>query len=167
MFVVIHYVTYVGIAAHAAFIGFFAWLHLPSLAIFNVFSVAAWVVARVANQRQHRSLAAGLIATEVLCHAILAVALLGWDSGFHYYLIPVIPFLLFDDDLPTRLVVAGSTVVSALYVALHAWARPRPSRCRPGFLSATSWCPFWRWASSASTSAPPHSTPSSAWRSWR
>jgi diguanylate cyclase len=122
MFVVIHYVTYVGIAAHAAFIGFFAWLHLPSLAIFNVFSVAAWVVARVANQRQHRSLAAGLIATEVLCHAILAVALLGWDSGFHNYLIPVIPFLLFDDDLPTRLVVAGSTVVSALYVALHAWA---------------------------------------------
>ncbi len=122
MYVVIHYVTYVGIVAHAAFIGFFLWLHIPSLAIFNVFSVAAWVTARIVNERQRRRLATALIFAEVLSHAVFAVALLGWDSGFHYYMIPIVPFLMFNDDLPTPLVVAGSIFVAALYAGLHAWA---------------------------------------------
>ena len=40
-----------------------------------------------------------------------ACRLLGWNSGFHYYLIPVVPFLLFHDRLSTGVVVAGSALV--------------------------------------------------------
>jgi diguanylate cyclase (GGDEF)-like protein len=127
MYLVIHYVTYVGIVAHAAFIGLFAWLHVPALALFNIYSVASWVAARAANARNHRRWAAGLLLVEVVSHAVLAVWLLGWDSGFHYYLIPVIPFLIFDDDVPTRAVVAGAAVVTGVYVALHAFARQASS----------------------------------------
>lgn len=122
MFPVIHYVTYVGIVAHAAFIGLFLWLHVPLLAAFNVGSVAVWVAARAANRRLRRRLAAGLIFAEVLAHAVLAVSLLGWDSGFHFYLVPLIPFVLFDDDLPTPLVIIGSAFLAAVYLALRVWA---------------------------------------------
>lgn len=132
MFPVIHYVTYVGILAHAGFIGLFWWLHVPVMALFNVFSVAAWVAARVANDRKLPRLAALLLFVEVVAHAILAVRILGWSSGFHYYLIPVIPFLMFHDQLGTRTVVAGSTLVAAIYIGLRAltldvtpgWIRP-------------------------------------------
>ena len=120
MFPVIHYVTYVGIIAHAGFIGLFWWLHVPVMALFNVFSVAAWVAARVANDQRRPRLAALLLFAEVTAHAVLAVRILGWHSGFHYYLVPLIPFLMFHDRLATRTVVAGSTLVAAIYIALRA-----------------------------------------------
>jgi diguanylate cyclase (GGDEF)-like protein len=119
MFLVIHYVTYVGIVAHTLFIPLFAWLGVPFLAAFNVYSVASWVAARVANRRFHHKLAILLLFLEVISHAVLATWFLGWQSGFHYYLIPVIPFLLFNDQLNTRLVVATSLAVAALYVTLR------------------------------------------------
>jgi diguanylate cyclase (GGDEF)-like protein len=120
MFPVIHYVTYVGIVAHSGFIALFWWLHVPVMALFNVFSVAAWVAARVANERGRPRLAALLLFVEVTAHAVLAVHILGWHSGFHYYLIPVIPFLMFHDRLATRTVIAGSALVAAIYIALRA-----------------------------------------------
>lgn len=118
-FLVIHYVTWVGIVAHAGFIGLFAWLGVPLLALFNVFSVAAWIVARVANQRLFPRVAALLLLVEVSLHAVLACELLGWSSGFHYYLIPLIPFLMFHDRLSTRTVVVASAAVGVLYVVLR------------------------------------------------
>ena len=118
-FYVIHYVSYVGILAHALFIALFAFFGLPTLALFNVASVAAWGAARIANQRMHPRLAAGLMFTEVVAHAVLALSLLGWRSGFHYYLLLAIPFLMFNDQLKTRTVVAGSLLVAIAYVALR------------------------------------------------
>ena len=116
---VVHYVTYVGISAHALFIAVFFALGLPLLALFNVYSVASWVGARLANRRRPQ-LAALLLFVEVLSHAVLSCRLLGWQSGFHYYLIPVVPFLMFHDRLSTRIVVAGSALVTLLYVVLRA-----------------------------------------------
>jgi len=119
MFLVIHYVTYVGISAHTAFIALFAWLHVPVMAWFNLYSVASWVAARVANRRRRPRLAVALLVAEVVSHAVLAVWILGWNSGFHYYLIPVVPFLMFNDQLRTRTVVAGSVAVAGIYLALR------------------------------------------------
>jgi diguanylate cyclase (GGDEF)-like protein len=118
-FVVIHYVSWVGIIAHAGFIALFAFFGVPLLALFNVFSVAAWIGARVANQRLYPRLAALLVVVEVTAHAILACSLLGWDSGFHYYLIPLMPFVMFHDQLPTRTVVAGAVGIGLVYIALR------------------------------------------------
>src|SRR5689334_16277966 len=119
-FLVIHYITYVGIVAHAGFIVLFAVFGVPALALFNVLSVAVWTAARVANQRLHPRLASALLFGEVSVHASLALGLLGWRTGFHYYLVPVIPFLMFNDQLETRTVLMGSTLIAVLYVALRA-----------------------------------------------
>ena len=117
---VVHYLTYVGIVAHALFIGVFAWLGLPLLAAFNVFSVAAWTAARIANQRRYPGVVVMLLFLEVAGHAILASRILGWNSGFHYYLVPIVPFLMFHDRLSTRTAVVGSAVVTLTYVLLRA-----------------------------------------------
>jgi diguanylate cyclase len=116
---VIHYVTYVGISAHAAFIALFFWLQVPLLGYFNLGSVVAWCAARWLNQRGRLRTAAVIITVEVLTHAVLACGLLGWSSGFHYYLVPLMPFVIFNDRLSTRAVVAGAAVLAILYLALR------------------------------------------------
>src|SRR6185369_4858242 len=136
-FLVIHYVTYVGIIAHAGFIALFYFLHVPLLALFNVYSVAAWIAARMTNQRLMPRLAALLLVTEVISHAVLAVHLLGWDSGFHYYLIPLIPFLIFNDQLANRTVIAGSMGVGLIYLVLRAATQ--------GIAPPAGWAAIARW----------------------
>lgn len=120
MGIVIRYVSWVGILAHAAFIGLFLWLRVPVMAAFNVGSVAIWIGARMANTRLMPRVATWLIFGEVTAHAILAVGILGWASGFHYYLIPLIPFLMFNDQLRTRTATAGSVLVALVYAGLRA-----------------------------------------------
>jgi diguanylate cyclase (GGDEF)-like protein len=117
---VVHYLTYVGIGAHALFIAVFAWIGVPLLAAFNVLSVAAWIGARVANRRRYAGVAVLLLFLEVTSHAIVACHMLGWNSGFHYYLVPVVPFLMFHDRLSTRTAVIGSAVVTLTYLLLRA-----------------------------------------------
>jgi diguanylate cyclase (GGDEF)-like protein len=120
MFIVVNGVTWVGIVAHAAFIAIFAWLGLWGLSLFNVYSVGSWVGARVANKRGFPGLAALLLFVEVVSHAVFACHVLGWQSGFHYYLLPVVPFLMFHDRLSNRSVVVGSAAVTIIYLLLRA-----------------------------------------------
>jgi diguanylate cyclase (GGDEF)-like protein len=61
------------------------------LAWFNIISVFIYLSAYIALQRKKSQLAAILIFTEVVVHAGLGVILIGWDSGFHYYLLLFIP----------------------------------------------------------------------------
>jgi diguanylate cyclase (GGDEF)-like protein len=140
MYPVIHYVTYVGISAHALFIAVFAWIGLPLMAAFNVFSVGAWIAARVANQRRHPGAAVLFLFVEVVAHAVLACRLLGWNSGFHYYLIPIVPFLMFHDRISTRTAVIGSVAVTVMYLALRAATIDVvPTSVAPGVLRAVDY----------------------------
>ncbi len=117
--VVIHNVTFVGIFAHAAFVAIFWWLHVPAMALFNIGSVACWIGARLAGDRRRTRLAVLLIVSEVVLHAVLAVSLLGWGSGFQYYLLPLIPFLMFNGQLSRRTVIAGAVGITLILLALQ------------------------------------------------
>lgn len=76
-----------------AFFFIFLMLGSPVLAWINVISVAMYVYAyRLFGQRRNR-LAIMLIRTEVLVHAGLGTVLIGWESGFHYFLLMFIPAL--------------------------------------------------------------------------
>jgi diguanylate cyclase len=119
---VIRNVAWVGIAAHAGFIPMFAALGYPRLAAFNVLSVAIWIAAALANGRGRVTLAMALLSTEVVAHAVLAVLTLGWSSGFQYYLIPLIPFVMFNDRLQSRTVALISVAVFATLIALRVLA---------------------------------------------
>jgi predicted signal transduction protein with EAL and GGDEF domain len=119
---VIRHVAWVGIAAHAGFVPMFALLGHPRLAVFNVASVAVWVAAALANRRERSTLAMWLLTIEVVAHAVLAVSTLGWASGFQYYLLPLIPFVMFNDRLGSATVAATSVGVFAALILLRAAA---------------------------------------------
>ena len=76
-----------------AFFFIFHFLGSPILAWVNVVSVAMYVVAYRALGKKRNSLAITLIWAEVILHAALGIILIGWDSGFHYYLLVFIPAL--------------------------------------------------------------------------
>ena len=76
-----------------AFFFIFLILGSPVLAWVNVISVAMYVYAYRAFSRRRNRLAVMLIRTEVLVHAGLGTVLIGWESGFHYFLLMFIPAL--------------------------------------------------------------------------
>lgn len=119
---VIGNVVWVGILAHAGFIPLFLWLGHPRLALFNVASVSAWSLAAVLNSRGACTAAMWLIFAEVTGHAVAATATLGWGSGFQNYLVPLIPFVMFNDRVGSLTVVAASAGVFLADAALRVLA---------------------------------------------
>jgi diguanylate cyclase (GGDEF)-like protein len=119
---VVRNVVWVGIVAHAGFVPMFALLGHARLAAFNVLSVVIWIAAAIVNRRGRSTLAMGLLTAEVVAHAALAVLTLGWASGFQYYLIPLIPFVMFNDRLPSATVAIISVCLFAGLIALRAVA---------------------------------------------
>ena len=122
---VIRQVTWVGVVAHGAFIPLFLALGSKALAGFNVLSVAVWIAAYLTNRRGHSSLAMWLLVAEVVAHALLAVALLGWASGFQYYLIPLVPFVMFNERLRGKVALLVSAAFLVAFVGLYE-AAPAP-----------------------------------------
>jgi len=123
--VVIRSTVWVGIVAHAGFIPLFALARQPLLALFNVGSVMAWVAAGLINRRGSSTVAMWILTVEVALHAVLAVMHLGWSSGFQYYLVPLIPFMMFNDRARTLTVTLASGLALATFVALR-WLAPAP-----------------------------------------
>ena len=133
---VIRYVSWVGIIAHAGFVPLFAALGVPFLAAFNVVSVLLWIAAAQLNSNGRSTAAMWVLYGEVTAHAILAVLSLGWSSGFEYYLIPLIPFVMFNDRLRPWVVVVASMLVLLTFAVLQEVApgavlAPDPGKTEP------------------------------------
>ncbi|MEJ6001574.1 GGDEF domain-containing protein [Paucibacter soli] len=72
--------------------------------------------------RQGRTLPALLLlGMEVLMHSVLAVLLLGWASGFHYYLFAAVPVTMVShlESWRSKLALCFGTILA--YVALACW----------------------------------------------
>ncbi len=112
--------------AHVAIVGHVAILiaalaaEIRPLVLINLASISLYVLCLVLNLRRWYGsvLVLGLI--EVTAHAALATWLLSWASGFHIYVICLIPLVFFLDTtgLGWRLVLA--ILIAGFYVAL-AW----------------------------------------------
>ncbi|PWF54711.1 GGDEF domain-containing protein [Massilia glaciei] len=90
----------------------------PLLAWINIVSIAMYAAAYMAATRGRQSAAVCLIWAEVLGHAALGTLMVGWDSGFHYYLLMFIPGIF----VSTRGAKAVLVVFAlwSFYVALNA-----------------------------------------------
>lgn len=132
--VIIRSTAWVGIVAHAGFIPLFATSGQPGLAAFNVASVATWIAAWLVNRRGASTVAMWMLTVEVAAHAAIAVMILGWGSGFQYYVIPLIPFMMFNDRADTKTITVTSALVLALFVMLR-WVSPSDV-ILPGILQA-------------------------------
>lgn len=76
---------------HLSFLALFLWAKVDALAIVNVASVLSYVWAFMLARKGDLSKCWAVTVLEVLGHAILATVVIGWDSGFHHYILLVIP----------------------------------------------------------------------------
>lgn len=140
MFIVLDSMSYLGIVAHGLFIPLFFWLGVTPLAVFNVVSVIVWCAAWWLNRRGRHYSAIVALSFEVVMHASLAVYFLGWNSGFHYYLVPMITFLFFNHKQRARLIMLEAIGLFALYVGLYSLAGNRDySAINPDLLTALNY----------------------------
>ncbi|HET8695084.1 MAG TPA: GGDEF domain-containing protein [Aquabacterium sp.] len=87
--------------AHAVFLVLFWYLGVAPLAWLNVLSLATYVWA-VLSVRRRPLLVEAVMGVEIVLHGLAAVYLIGWGSGFHYYIILIVPIALISGGLNER-----------------------------------------------------------------
>lgn len=125
MYVVISYLTYLGITVHILLVPVFFWLDYRLLSAFNILSAAAWLAAQIVNKQGQHTKAVLILITEVSLHTSLALYYFGWQSGFQYYLMAGIPFLLFNHRMKTTPLLILSAFLCVLFMALYALTSER------------------------------------------
>jgi diguanylate cyclase (GGDEF)-like protein len=101
----------------AAWTPLYAAIGAPFLAALNIVSVCMYTAAYLLLQRRRNRPAVLLIWCEVLVHSALGSLLIGWDSGFHYFLLTFIPAIVV--GAPRRWALPMVLVLLAFYAALH------------------------------------------------
>lgn len=81
-------------AIDVGYILLFLWLGSLPLAAVNVVSIGMYLGAYHLIRKRYNTAALVLIWLEVVGHAALGSLLIGWDSGFHYYLLLFIPAIV-------------------------------------------------------------------------
>lgn len=81
---------------HASWVFLFWALDIKVLMYVNVLSVIMFISLFFLNQKGHQLLLSTIAICEVVIHQTLCVYILGWDSGFQYYIILalLLPFLM-------------------------------------------------------------------------
>lgn len=108
---------------HLAFIPIFAGNGVALLAWANVLSVtthalAFWLTRPAGNVR----LAADAIGLEITAHATVATIAIGWDSGFHYLMIPIVPVCMLSTTRPRAVRLGIVLTASLIYIGLKLWS---------------------------------------------
>lgn len=111
---------------HAAFGTLFYALGAWMLTWVNVGSVALFLLSYGLIRRRHNMLAVTFIFIEIFGHAALAVRMIGWDSGFHYYLMLVAPIVIMSNLRKTSTKLAMVASVCVFYMVLDATMRAVP-----------------------------------------
>ncbi len=118
-YLVFRYTILIGIVVHTLLGVTFLLAQKPSLAVFNLGSVAVWVGAWTLNQRRRYTSSLLVMTAEVALHSTVMVAVMGWSGGFQYYLVPGIPFILFNIYLKDRFALLLASGLSLLFTGLH------------------------------------------------
>ena len=87
--------------AHLIFLLMFWAMGVMELVALNVISVAIYVLA-LRWVRQRPFLTEVLMGLEIILHGLIALYLIGWASGFHFYIMLIIPIALVSGGLSER-----------------------------------------------------------------
>jgi len=111
----------IGVFIHAFFIVIFALIGVTILALFNVLSVILWAAAFLMHRKGYFGLALLLAYFEVIAHATLCVIVIGWDTGFQYYVL-LNPATVFLTPFSTPRKVAIAAIFGCSYAAMNYYA---------------------------------------------
>jgi signal transduction histidine kinase len=105
------------VAVDVVFFLLFQIIGSPIMAWVNVLSIALYATAYALLKRHYNKLAVLLVWTEVSCHAVLGSLMLGWDGGFHYYLLMFLPTIFLSTTSARRALLATAAFL-AFYLYL-------------------------------------------------
>lgn len=110
-----------GLLLHVVFLLVFFALEIRELYLFNIASVAVFILAFFLNRNGHHYVALWLAYIEVNLHAGLAIWLLGWDTGFYYYMFAISPVLFINPARPLaeKIVLAMFPVLFLILLFYH------------------------------------------------
>ena len=108
---------------HFAFSGLFLALDAPLLAWANLGSIGvyAWIHRLLRHRRNRRAVV--LLWVEIPLHALVATAVVGWDSGFHYYVLVMMPLVFVSPGRTLRIKLLLGVALAGFYIGLDAYAR--------------------------------------------
>lgn len=95
----------------------------PQYAIGNVVIVALWGIVWWLLRERHNRLAVLLMWVAIPGHALLATVTLGWDSGFHYYLVAMVPVLFVSPGRGAAVRLSLTALIGGFYIALDLFGR--------------------------------------------
>ena len=104
--------------AHLCFIPIFYYLNLSLLVIYNIFSISIFVLAYIINGKGHHTLSTILVAIEIMVHAVLATYFIGWETGFFYYTLAIIPHIFSNPNINNPQKIVISILVSTFFLSL-------------------------------------------------
>lgn len=104
--------------AHLSFIFLFDSIGVGAMARANIASVLVYALTALLTQHGRTRLALQIMAIEILLHGSVATALIGWGSGFHYYLILVIPVAIVSNFFSPRTKALVAVSVGGYYMVL-------------------------------------------------
>ena len=93
--VFLNYSSLIALIFHFLCIFMFALVGVKTLSLFNIASTIIWVFAFYFGLKGHMKTGLALANIEVVLHAWLGTIIIGWNTGFHYYILalPMIYFL--------------------------------------------------------------------------
>jgi len=104
--------------AHLCFIFLFDAIGVGAMARANVASVLVYALTALLTQQGRTQLALLLMAVEILLHGSVATALIGWSSGFHHYLVLIIPVAIVSTVFSPALKALAAVLAGAYYMGL-------------------------------------------------
>lgn len=113
--------------AHLGFIFLFHHVGVPTLAAANAASVLCYVLAGALIRRGQVNTATLLMGAEIWAHGVVATVMIGWDAGFHHYIVLTLPFVVVSAYYRMRVRIAMAVALSLGYMALdfmHRQAEP-------------------------------------------
>ena len=116
-----NYAHSIGILTHSLFLTIFALIGVQTLALFNIFSVILWTTTFILHRKGFISQGYLLITIENIAHAAVCTVVIGWDSGFQYFVL-VQPACVFVLHWTTTRKVLIAAIYSFAYVAMNYYA---------------------------------------------
>jgi diguanylate cyclase (GGDEF)-like protein len=104
--------------AHIGFIFLFHQAGAQVLAVANVASVLCYVLATGLIRRGQVNVATLVVGAEVLAHGVAATAMIGWDAGFHLYIVLILPFAVVSARYRMWVRIAMGLAIGLVYMGL-------------------------------------------------
>lgn len=114
------------IATHVLFLLLFVFLKVPVLIATNLGSLPLYLVSLwLLRSRSFKAIAA-LVWVDLIAHSLISVSVLGWQSGFHFYLLLLVPmsFLNISKYRDKRIFQITAILLTYLLLDYYSYGRP-------------------------------------------